>query len=63
VVRWFGWSLFGLAVVSAAVGVAMYASADTGDWFRVIIKDPDKNWVGVVLAIMGAGWLLARATR
>ena len=62
-VRWFGWSLFALAVLSAAVGAAMFVSADSWDWLGVIIRDPGKNWVGLVLTIMGAGWLLARMTR
>lgn len=61
--RWFGWSLFALAVLGAAVGAAMFISPDSGDWFGAMIRDPDKNWVGLVLAIMGAGWVLARMTR
>ena len=63
VARWIGWCLFCSILVALLFALAWYFDPlKMTDWFEVMRRDPNKNWVGLVLMILGAGWMLARLT-
>lgn len=61
--RWLGWTLVCAALVAACLALASALTPQSGDWFDALVHDPGKNWVGLLLMVAGAGWVLARLTR
>jgi hypothetical protein len=60
VARWISWCLFCSALLALSLALAWFSGPPLEDWFDVILRDPGKNWIGLVLMILGGGWMLAR---
>jgi len=65
VARWIAWSLLCFAIIALPFALAEFLAPRTfnsqnAEWFDAMVRDPNKNWVGLLLAGLGGGWLLAR---
>jgi hypothetical protein len=65
VARWIGWSLLCFAIIALSFRLVEFLelitlTSQNADWFDAMVRDPNKNWVGLLLGGLGSGWLLAR---
>ncbi len=37
-----------------------FFESPNAEWFDYLLRDPNNNWVGLLFAGLGGGWLLAR---
>jgi hypothetical protein len=60
-----GWSLLCFALITLSLTMVEFIDlqnlgSQNADWFDDMVRDPNKNWVALLLAGLGSGWLLAR---
>jgi hypothetical protein len=60
-----GWSFLCFAIIAISFTLADFFElqifdSQSADWFDAMVRDPNKNWAGLLLGGLGGGWLLAR---